>query len=164
MPDLLQDFSAPVHVRFDYSNAQLAWLLKHSPDAFNRWNAGNRLALNVLLEWVTDPQGPGTSDSVSELNQALGHTIQADTPDQSFLAELLILPSEKDMEEHLDEVDMQKVVSACDQLSLSVAQCLEQDLLRTYQACYREDEYQYSTEEMARRRLQNACFAIADYP
>lgn len=160
VPDLLQDFSAPVRVRFDYSNVQLAWLLKHSPDAFNRWNAGNRLALNVLLEWVTGPQNPGASDSVSALNQALAHTIQADTPDQSFLAELLILPSERDVEEHLDEVDMQKVVSACDQLSLSVARCLEQDLLRIYQACCREDEYRYSTEEMARRRLQNVCLQL----
>lgn len=160
VPDLLQDFSAPVRVRFDYSNAQLAWLLKHSPDAFNRWNAGNRLALNVLLEWVTGPQIPGVSDSVSALNQALEHTMQADTPDQSFLAELLILPSERDVEEHLDEVDMQKVVSACDQLSLSVARCLEQDLHRMYQACCREDEYRYSTEEMARRRLQNVCLQL----
>ena len=160
VPDLLQDFSAPVRVRFDYSNAQLAWLLKHSPDAFNRWNAGHRLALNVLLEWVTGSQSPGASDSVSELNQALEHTMQADTPDQSFLAELLILPSERDVEEHLDEVDMQKVVSACDRLSLSVVRSLEQDLLRIYQACYREDEYRYSTEEMARRRLQNVCLQL----
>ena len=160
VPDLLQEFSAPVRVCFDYSNAQLAWLLKHSPDAFNRWNAGNQLALNVLLEWVTGSKSSEVSDSVSELKQALEHTMQADTPDLSFLAELLILPSERDVEEHLDEVDMQKVVSACDQLSLSVARYLEQDLLRIYQACYREDEYRYSTEEMARRRLQNVCLQL----
>ena len=50
IPDLLQEFSAPVQLQYDYSNEQLAFLLKHSPDSFNRWNAGNRLAVNVLLE------------------------------------------------------------------------------------------------------------------
>ena len=40
VPDLLQDFSAPVRVCCDYSDTQLAWLLKHSPDAFNRWKCG----------------------------------------------------------------------------------------------------------------------------
>ncbi len=160
VPDLLQDFSAPVRVRFDYSDAQLAWLLKHSPDAFNRWNAGNRLALNVLLEWVTRSQSPEALDSVSALNQALEHTIRTETADWSFLAELLILPTERDVEEYLDEVDMQKVVAACDQLPQSVARYLEQDLLRIYQVCYREDEYRYSTEEMARRRLQNVCLQL----
>lgn len=160
VPDLLQDFSAPVRVRFDYSDTQLAWLLKHSPDAFNRWNAGNQLALNVLLEWVKGSQDPGASDSLSALNRALEHTIRADTADRSLLAELLTLPGERDVEEHLDEVDMPKVVLACDHLSLSVAQYLERDLLGIYQACYREDEYRYSTEEMARRRLQNVCLQL----
>ena len=161
VPDLLQDFSAPVRVHFDYSNEQLAFLLKHSPDAFNRWNAGNRLALNVLLEWVTGPEGDAGSGSMSALNQALGDAIQFDSTDQSLLAELLVLPSERDVQEHVDLIDMHKIVSACDRLSRSVAQHLEQDLHRIYQACHRNAaEYQYSTEEMARRRLQNVCLLL----
>ena len=160
VPDLLQDFSAPIRINFDYSDEQLAALLKHSPDAFNRWNAGNRLALNVLLEWVAGSENFEASDSVSALNQALEYAIQSDTADQSLLAELLILPGERDVEEYLDEIDMQQIVSACDRLLLSVAQHLEPDLFRIYQACYSEVEYRYSTEEMARRRLQNVCLQL----
>ncbi len=160
VPDLLQDFSAPVRVNFDYSDAHLALLLKYSPDAFNRWNAGNRLALNVLLEWITGPDHAGGAGSVSVLHQALEYAIRDDSADQSLLAELLILPDERDVEEHLDEIDMQNVVSACEQLSRSVAQHLEEDLCRVYSTCYREVEYRYSTDEMARRRLQNVCLQL----
>lgn len=160
VPDLLQDFSAPVRVDFNYSDEHLALLLRYSPDAFSRWNAGNRLALNVLLEWIAGSECFGTTGSVTALNQALAYAIQGDAVDQSLLAELLILPGERDVEEHLDEIDMQKIVTACDHLTLSVAEHLEQDLLRIYQTCYREDEYRYSTEEMARRRLQNVCLQL----
>lgn len=160
VPDLLQDFSAPVRVRFNYSNEQLAFLLKHSPDAFSRWNAGNGLALNVLLGWIAGAESVRGTDSMSALNQALAHAMQSDIADQSLLAELLVLPDERDVEEHVDPINMQKIVSACDQLSSSVAHYLEQDLLRVYRACCRNAEYRYTAEEMARRRLQNVCLQL----
>ena len=161
LPDLLQDFSAPVRMRFNYTDEQLAFLLKHSPDAFNRWNAGNRLALNVLLGWMVGTGAVSSSDSVSVLNEALAYAIRSGQPDRSLLAELLVLPDERDLEEYVDPIDVQKAVSACDDLSVSVARHLEQDLLRIYQSCYRGDaEYRYNAEEMARRGLQNVSLQL----
>ena len=161
LPDLLQDFSAPVRMHFEYSDDQLAFLLKHSPDAYNRWNAGNRLALNVLLEWMADEGAVGSSRSLSALNQALASAMQSGPPDRSLLAELLILPEERDLEEHVNPIDVHRAILVCDHLSVSVAQCLEQELLRVYRACYREDaEYRYTAEETGRRRLQNVCLHL----
>ena len=160
IPDLLQEFSAPVHLNYDYGNEDLAFLLKHSPDAFNKWNAGNRLALKVLLEWVADESQANSSSSALTLCQALVHAMQSSDTDQSLLAELLILPNENDLQEHLDPVDMQAIVLACDQLQNLVAQHLEKDLLKTYRVCYRKVEYQYNAQAVARRRLQNVCLQL----
>ena len=161
LPDLLQDFSAPVRMHFDYSDKQLAFLLEHSPDAFNRWNAGNHLALNVLLEWMEAGASTGKSTSISVLSQALVHVMQCGSTDRSLLAELLHLPDEKDLEEYLDPIDVQKAISVCDHLSVSVARHLEHELLRIYRTCCRgEVEYRYNAQEMARRRLQNACLQL----
>ena len=45
VPSLLRGFSAPVILDYDYSDAELLALLAHDTDPFNRWEAGQRLAL-----------------------------------------------------------------------------------------------------------------------
>src|SRR5690606_18382281 len=45
VPSLLRGFSAPVTLVDGLTDAQLLTLLQHDSDAFNRWEAGQRLAL-----------------------------------------------------------------------------------------------------------------------
>ena len=49
LPSLLRNFSAPVVVEYDYTADELAFLLAHDSDPFNRWEAGQRLATRELL-------------------------------------------------------------------------------------------------------------------
>jgi len=125
IPDLLQEFSAPVQLKYDYSNEQLAFLLKHSPDSFNRWNAGNRLAVNVLIENLSGAGG----ESISVLQEALEHSLGSSSVDQSLMAELLVLPNEKDLEEHLEIVDVRACVQASEKMIEDIGSALETNLL-----------------------------------
>ncbi len=159
LPDMLQEFSAPVSLDYNYSYEDLAFLLQHSPDAFNRWNAGNQLAINVLLDQINKPQNVENS-GIKVLSQALSYALQANNRDNSLLAELLVLPNEKDLQEHLEIIDVQQCVSVCDWLQNTLAQQLEENLLQTYQQCYQQGEYKYQAQEVARRRLQNACLYL----
>ena len=156
--DLLQEFSAPVQLKYDYSDEQLAFLLKHSKDSFNRWNAGNQLAINVLRASVLDETNH--ADSMTTLKDALKYAMQAGTTDASLLAELLILPNEKDLEEYLEQIDIRVCVNASDDLQQSVAQHLEKELVNAYQSCFKRVDYQYNAAEIARRRLQNTCLKL----
>ena len=157
VPDLLQEFSAPVQLQYEYSNEQLAFLLKHSPDSFNRWNAGNRLAVNVLLENLAG----GSHNSLLVLQQALEHSINSPLLDQSLLAELLTLPNEKDLEPHIETMDMRACISASDKLVKDIAKCLEVDLQsRISVNICSNAEYKYNAQEVARRRLSNVCLQI----
>ncbi len=52
LPSLLRGFSAPVELRYDYSRDDLLFLLQHDTDGFNRWEAGQQLALQVIEEVV----------------------------------------------------------------------------------------------------------------
>ena len=49
---LLRNFSAPVRLDFKQTDAELAHLMAHDSDAFNRWEAGQRLATRVLLAGI----------------------------------------------------------------------------------------------------------------
>ncbi len=160
IPDLLQEFSAPVQLQYDYSNDQLAFLLKHSRDAFNRWNAGNQLALKVLKHCVAEQKELNQVDALGVLKEALRHALQPKTTEASLLAELLIFPNEKDLEEHFEKIDIRACVQASDALQHSIASHLETDLVQTYESCNKQVAYQYNAAEMARRRLQNICLQL----
>ncbi|MGH1538542.1 MAG: aminopeptidase N [Gammaproteobacteria bacterium] len=159
VPDLLQEFSAPVQLQYNYTNEQLALLLKHSSDAFNRWNAGNQLALKVLLASI-EGNSQSNQTGIATLKDALAYAIQPNITEPSLLAELLILPNEKDLEEHLETIDMRACLAAADQLQESIALHLEESLVNTYHASFKNTAYQYDADEMARRRLQNICLLL----
>ena len=161
--DLLQEFSAPVRLQYDYSNEQLAFLLKYSKDAFNRWNAVNRLALNVLCESLSKHKEINQANSFKTLKDALKHAVQAQATESSLLAELLIFPNEKDLEEYFEKINIRACVSVCDALQQNIASHLEDDLLKTYHACKQNVAYQYNAQDMARRRLQNICLQLLNY-
>jgi len=48
VPVLLREFSAPVKVEFDYSLEQLSYIVKYETDGFSRWDALQRLYLELV--------------------------------------------------------------------------------------------------------------------
>ena len=48
VPSLLRGLSAPVILECDYTPAQLALLLRHDVDGYNRWEAGQQLAARAF--------------------------------------------------------------------------------------------------------------------
>ena len=56
VPSILRDFSAPVILDFEYSDDELAFLMAHDSDPFNRWEAGQRLAMRRLIALTRDVQ------------------------------------------------------------------------------------------------------------
>ncbi len=59
VPSLLRDFSAPVRVHYPWTREQLLFLMSHDPDGFNRWDAGQRLAVDVIQSLVGAPESAG---------------------------------------------------------------------------------------------------------
>ncbi len=53
VPALLRDFSAPVKLDYPYRHEGLALLMAHEPDPFCRWEAGQRMASQLILGLIT---------------------------------------------------------------------------------------------------------------
>src|SRR5258706_100312 len=77
VPSLLRRFSAPVILNYPYSEDELVHLMAHDDDAFNRWEAGQRLAAAIVLDKKGEP-GRAFVDAARRL---LGD------PDPAFAAE-----------------------------------------------------------------------------
>ena len=56
VPSLLRNFSSPARVQYQYSDQDLTFLMAHDSDAFNRWEAGQRLALRIMLALISQYQ------------------------------------------------------------------------------------------------------------
>src|SRR4029077_8872510 len=56
VPSLLRGFSAPALLRYPYTDSELTHLMAHDNDAVNRWEAGQRLALKIVLDGIAKHQ------------------------------------------------------------------------------------------------------------
>ncbi len=47
-PTFFRDLSAPVKLRYKYSDEDLAFLMKYDTDSFNRWEAGQQVRYGAV--------------------------------------------------------------------------------------------------------------------
>ena len=135
IPSFLRDFSAPVYLDFSYTPAQLSLLLAHEHDSFSAWEAGQRLATDLIfsaLRALQQQQPPPAADAFITACRHLLRT-QADTA-PAFVAEVLTLPGEATLAEQLPApIDPDAVHAARTWLRRSLAQALEKDFEQLYQ-------------------------------
>ncbi|MGH6804121.1 MAG: aminopeptidase N, partial [Methyloceanibacter sp.] len=93
VPSLLRGFSAPVKLRLEQSEHDLLFLLRHDNDPFNRWEAGHRLAVNILLRTVEQHRAGTALTPNPRFIEALADAL-ANTGDKRFAAQVMTLPSE----------------------------------------------------------------------
>jgi aminopeptidase N len=132
-PSLLRNFSAPVVLEYDYSDAQLAHLLAHDSDAFNRWEAGQRLLMRRILAGIATVQAKGTFELDAMLIQAFANVLQNPELDPAFKDVLFSLPSEAVIAEQMDIVQPELIRQVRHQLKHHLAQALKIDFLTAYE-------------------------------
>ncbi|MEC7816231.1 MAG: aminopeptidase N [Pseudomonadota bacterium] len=156
VPSLLRGFSAPVRVRYPWTREQLLFLMSHDPDGFNRWDAGQRLAVDVINSLMAE----GFEAKVEpRLVEAYRHLLNDTSLDQALVAKMLQLPSEAYLVELAEEADVPAIHAARDRVLQVLASELRDELL----ACYRRNsvggEYQLDSESIARRSLRNTALS-----
>jgi aminopeptidase N len=147
VPSLLRRFSAPVTLNYPYSEADLLHLLAHDDDPFNRWEAGQRLAAQIILERAGEPSRAFVAAMGSMLAER----------DQIFAAEVLNLPAESFLAEQLQTVDPDALHAARNTLRRRIASALRAELLSTYQRLKSEAPYKPEPAAIGRRALRNQC-------
>ena len=159
VPSLLRGFSAPVKLSYDYGRGDLEFLASHDVDGFNRWEAGQRLAIEVMQDLVQDPEASIDDALLRALEATLTEAVDRDGDpgfDKAMVAHLLAMPSEDYLAELSDEVDVDGIHRAREAVRAALAQKFEGLLLSIYKLNGSTDEYQPDGASMARRGLRNA--------
>jgi aminopeptidase N len=159
VPSLLRGFSAPVRLDYDYSDADLRFLMVHDSDAFNRWDAAQKLACRIILRCV-DQLRTGADFALDPiLSQAFTEVLDGDLGDKGLAAQMLMLPSENFLAEQQDCIDIDAICQARQKVRQALGGQLREALLARWQFCQGEDAvaFNFSPEDAGRRALKNTC-------
>jgi aminopeptidase N len=160
---LLRGYSAPVHLDFEQGDDELAHLMAHDSDPFNRWEAGQRLATRALLAGIA-AGGTGTGWIPPALVAACARILAdaaAQRIDPAFAAETLVLPPEQVLAEEVAAlgrtIDPDAIHRARQQLRRHLAGSLFADFDALWQALAPTGPYAPEGAQVGRRALRNAC-------
>jgi aminopeptidase N len=152
VPSLLRGFSAPVVLKYAYSEADLVHLMAHDSDPFNRWEAGQRLATSTILEKAGEPS-PAFLDAWARVLADAGR-------DPAFAAEALSLPSETFLAEQLELVDPDRLHASRNRLRRALAERFKDPLLTAYRAHAVAGPYSPDAVSSGKRALRNLCLGV----
>jgi aminopeptidase N len=162
---ILRGYSAPVLLQFDCPDSDLAHRMAWDADPVNRWEAGQTLAMRVLLS------GLGRADAgwIPDLYVESMRRLVADTgADPALLAEALALPSESVISEAVaGVVDPEAIHTTRLTLRRTLAQALHGEFIEAYaranalvdEAQAEERGYRPNARQSGLRALANACLS-----
>jgi len=158
---LLRDFSAPVQLEFEQTDAELAHLMAADSDAFNRWEAGQRLATRVLLAGIA-AGGTGSDWIPDAFVAACGRMLDDGLGgDPALAAEALNLPAEAVLAEAVvaagGAIDPEAIHAARVNLRRHLAAHLRGQLEAAWTALATAAAYAPDGAQVGQRALRNAC-------
>jgi aminopeptidase N len=159
VPSLFRDFSAPVKISYDYTPQQLATLIEHDSDAYVRWDAAQRMALNAILEQCHRRAEKLDMSLEAPLLEAFEGVLDDAGADPALLAETLKLPDEDYVADHMAVVDVDGIHAARAFIKQALAIALEQRLSERYAELDDGDPYRKTASAMASRSLKNTCLS-----
>ncbi len=154
----LRAFSAPVLLNTDAPGEHRYVLLASDPDLFNRWEAGQALARELILA-----RAKGQADEAGEAKfaSAMGRAIADQSAEPAFTALLLELPEEGDLALAMaPEADPQAIHEARQTLRRRIASDLGPQLERMHDAVDHGRPFSPDAASAGRRALANAALEM----
>lgn len=178
VPSLLRDFSAPVKMAVDgQTDDDLVFLFANDSDPFNRWDAGQRLAMKLILKLYSaasssnaDPADDaavaaacGAAGGVSDALVAAFRAVLTDASlDVSFKAMAVTLPSVSEVVDGVPEADPVLASQVRSYVNKQIAQRLRPELEALVAANDSPpgEPFAFNAAAAARRAAKNKALAL----
>ena len=158
VPSLLREFSAPVKLDYNWSDAQLTFLMRHARNDFSRWDAAQSLlATHIKLNVARYQQGQPLSLPL-HVADAFRAVLLDDRLDPALMALILTLPSENEIAALFEIIDPEANAAVRDALMRTLAVELADEWLAVYHA-HQTPEYRVEHGDIGKRALKNVCLS-----
>jgi aminopeptidase N len=146
-----RNFSAPIHLDFAQSEADLLKLFSNDDDAFNRWESGQKLAMQMIL----DNRLPD-----EQLMSAYRELLMDPQLDPAFKELALTLPAETYLYEQCASVDPQQIFGSRRAFRRALASGLRLEWAALYQQMQTPDGFKADASSAGKRALKNLSLSM----
>lgn len=161
IPSLLRSFSAPVHMKYEYSYQDLLLLMQFDTNLYNRCEAAKQLISALINDFCI-----GKKIELSPQFFAVYKALLSDNSlNEWMLAELITLPSLEELIENQDKPDFEKLNEGRQLIQNALANELKTDfynLLFRIQISGDDDKQKlkgFDLKQAGLRRLKSVCFS-----
>ena len=151
---LFRGFSAPVKL-LGRGPERLAFLAAHDTDLFNRWDALQQYAMQLLLAAVA---AGGEQKLDAGLRAAFANLLRDAPADPAFTAEALLLPNESLLADEMEVVDPDAIHAARGTMRRELGRALRDEFAAVLEG-FAADPTDFSGEAIGRRALRNTALA-----
>ena len=141
-----RDFSAPVILDFEQSIEDLYFLFERDDNPFNQWEAGQKIAIQLILSSKQAPQ---------ELLAIWEQHLRNPKLDPSFKTLVLTLPAESYLHEQVQEINPAKIHLTRRAFRHAMASSLKQTWMDIFEQNQSTDAYSPTPEQAGKRELKN---------
>ncbi|MDE3117299.1 MAG: DUF3458 domain-containing protein, partial [Pseudomonadota bacterium] len=149
-------FSAPAIFRTPTSRAGRAALMAHDRDAFNRWEAGQTLATEILLDMTEAAKSGGALNADATYLDAIGDVLKDAESDMAFAALMMMPPLESQIAMAKAPADPDAIHAARTALIRATAMAHGAKLKALYEKLASPGAYSPDAASAGRRALRNA--------
>ena len=150
---ILRDFSAPIKLDIKYSDQDLARLVAIDDNGFARWEAMQRLSLNVILPAIET--GQIDEQAYQLLLNAMQALVASNPDDKAVFAEMLTLPSAAYITELCSPIRPKRIAQVRQECVVRLARDMESNFHAIYANNNQRKEFSLSGEAIAERALKN---------
>ena len=156
IPSLNRGFSAPIKLGLPIESDDLRFLAAHDSDQFNRWQAVQSLAMNLLKANVAALRAGAAVRDDDGLMAAIGAVLQDQALEPAFIALMLVPPTDADIAREIGaDVDPDAIFAARRKLRAAIGERHGAALTRIYQQMTSGGPYRPDAQGAGRRSLRN---------
>ncbi|MCB1531274.1 MAG: aminopeptidase N [Alphaproteobacteria bacterium] len=159
VPSVLRNFSAPVKLRAEQSDEELAFLMVHDTDGFNRWEAGQTLARRTLGAMLDDGENAPSDFFLNTYGKLFEQALD-DSADKALMARAMSLPDVSTLVQDRQEADPPAIYKARQAVLSALKRTHKSSLENLYKQNSDDGAFSITPEAMGRRALRNAALSI----
>jgi aminopeptidase N len=158
VPSLLRGFSAPARLK-GVSLARQKFLALNDSDPFARWEAGQRVAAELLLGLAQSYRRGETLTLDPDLATQMERALVGGESDPAFAAEAMALPSEAFLADQMDVVDVEAIHTVRQFARRQIGVTLRQQLAAAYDRLAERGPFRADGAAIGQRALRNTALA-----
>lgn len=148
---LNRDFSAPVKINYEQSLNDLLNLYANDTDAFNRYEAGQKIMQKIIFDGLTNKSADVPKDFIEAMRKVLVDT----KIDSAFKGELITPPSETELNDLLKSPDYENIFNVRNSFALAVGHALKNELMKVYDENNQAKKFSLDQKSVGERTLKN---------